>query len=116
MISKAVLINYDIGEETWSCLGDVLADITKFGMYKDSYTTLNTPFFLAQWRRRFFYDVYSKDKFVATLSERPPRLLKKYSSVHLPLDLPDNVMLSSTEASALSMSFCVVLSSKFMLQ
>ncbi|CEJ93317.1 hypothetical protein VHEMI08911 [[Torrubiella] hemipterigena] len=33
-------------EETWSCLGDVLADITKFGMYKNSYTTLNTPFFL----------------------------------------------------------------------
>lgn len=62
-------------------------------MYDDKILSKTTPFFIQEWRRKIFHNIYAKDKFLATISERPPRLLKRYSGVALPLDLPDEDIL-----------------------
>ncbi|OAA73006.1 Zn(2)-C6 fungal-type DNA-binding domain protein [Akanthomyces lecanii RCEF 1005] len=88
------------GEQTWKCMGDLISDAVAFGIFQDSFNKKDAPFFLTQWRQKFFYDLYSKDKFLANLFARPPRLLKIYSDVQKPWELPDEFLLGATEADA----------------
>ena len=81
-------------------MGDLISDIISFGLFQDSFNLRDAPFFLSQWRQRLFYDVYSKDKFLANIFARPPRLLETYSNVQKPLDLPDDFLLGATEEEA----------------
>jgi Fungal specific transcription factor domain len=55
------------------------------------------PFFLSQYRKRVFAKAYYTDKFIATILDRPPRLLKRYSDTTWPLDLGDTKILASAE-------------------
>lgn len=54
----------------------------------------NTPFFLVECRRKVFAKVYYIDKFISTLFDRPPRLLKRHSDSKWPLDLADAEVLA----------------------
>ncbi|KAJ4156053.1 hypothetical protein LMH87_001267 [Akanthomyces muscarius] len=98
-----ILVATDKGhssEQTWKCMGDLISDAVAFGIFQDSFNKKDAPFFLTQWRQKFFYDLYSKDKFLANLFARPPRLLKIYSDVQKPWELPDEFLLGATEADA----------------
>lgn len=57
----------------------------------------NTPFFLSEQRRRVYGKIYQADKAIAALVHRPPKLLGRYATVSLPLDLSDEDMLAPPE-------------------
>jgi hypothetical protein len=91
-------MNFDhltVGEHTWRCLGDLHSDITALGIYRESFIATNTPFFLAEYRRKVFAKAYHKDKVLASLFDRPPRLLRRYSDTMMPLDLTDMEILAN---------------------
>ncbi len=48
-----------------------------------------TPFFLAELRKRVFISAYGRDKQVASFLGRPPRLSYRYCKMDVPLDLSD---------------------------
>ena len=57
-------------------------------MHKESsYTSL--PFYLAECRKRIFAATYQQDKMTSLLTDRPPRLIRRYSNCKMPLDLSD---------------------------
>ncbi|KAJ4375910.1 hypothetical protein N0V83_001188 [Neocucurbitaria cava] len=49
----------------------------------------DTPFFIAQIRKRLFICAYENDKRLATFSGRPPKLTRHYCRLQIPLDLTD---------------------------
>ena len=49
-----------------------------------------TPFFLAELRKKIFISAYGHDKVVATFLGRPPRLSHRYCKMEVPLDLSDD--------------------------
>ena len=89
-----MLERYIVGEHTWRCLGDLCSDILTLGVFRESFNDTDTPFFLAECRRKVFAKVYYTDKFISTLFDRPPRLLKRYSNSKWPLDLADGELLA----------------------
>lgn len=80
---------------TWRRLGDLYSDITAFGLHREAFNTTQTPFFLAEVRRKVFAKAYHRDQFVATLFDRPPRLLRRHSDCKWPLDLADSEILGN---------------------
>lgn len=54
----------------------------------------NTPFFIAEMRKRLFVCCYENDKYSASYNGRPPRLTRHYCKLQLPLDLSDAQMMS----------------------
>ncbi|KAJ6141208.1 hypothetical protein N7470_010104 [Penicillium chermesinum] len=88
-------IEGDSSEDTWCCLGDLYADILGFGVNRDAFNTIDTPLFLTECRRKVFAKAYHTDKYLATLFDRPPRLLKRHADSKLPLDLADSEILAS---------------------
>jgi hypothetical protein len=48
-----------------------------------------TPFFMAELRKRLFICAYDNDKYTATFSGRPPKLTRHYCRLQIPLDLTD---------------------------
>jgi hypothetical protein len=77
-------------------LGDLCSDITALGIHYETLSATDVPFFLVECRRKVFAKAYYTDKFLATLFDRPPRLLKRYSDTQLPLDLTDAELLADT--------------------
>ncbi|EXJ86772.1 hypothetical protein A1O3_03726 [Capronia epimyces CBS 606.96] len=69
--------------------------VHEFGIQRESSITRNTPFFVAECRRKTFAASFQFDKFVSALVDRPPRLLKRFSDCRMPLDLNDEELLSS---------------------
>ncbi|KAJ8118839.1 hypothetical protein OPT61_g242 [Boeremia exigua] len=49
----------------------------------------NTPFFIAELRKRLFICAYSNDKTSAAFAGRPPKLNRLYCRLQIPLDLTD---------------------------
>lgn len=78
-------------------LGNLSTDIARFGINRESTLTRNAPFFLAECRRRTFAAAFQIDKFIATLLDRPPRILRRYSDCSLPLDLTDEDLLAGPD-------------------
>ncbi|KAE9367110.1 hypothetical protein N431DRAFT_83075 [Stipitochalara longipes BDJ] len=76
-------------------VGDLSTYIYEFGIQRESSITRNTPFFVAECRRKTFAASFQFDKFVSALVDRPPRLLKRFSDCRMPLDLTDEELLSS---------------------
>ncbi|EFR02296.1 hypothetical protein MGYG_05294 [Nannizzia gypsea CBS 118893] len=89
-------IEGDLSESTWRRLGELYSDILALGIYRELFNVADTPFFLTECRRKVFAKVYYIDKFVSTLFNRPPRLLKRYSDSKWPLDLTDAEVLAGT--------------------
>jgi hypothetical protein len=48
-----------------------------------------TPFFMAELRKRLFICAYDNDKYTAAFSGRPPKLTRHYCRLQIPLDLTD---------------------------
>jgi hypothetical protein len=84
----------DTGEIVWRKLGDFNSDIFALGIHRESFNTVDTPFFLAECRRRIFARAYHYDKFMASLFDRPPRVSKRYSDCEMPLNLSDEDVLA----------------------
>ncbi|KAF2163517.1 hypothetical protein M409DRAFT_57409 [Zasmidium cellare ATCC 36951] len=95
-------IEGDSSEVHWRCQGDLHLDIFSLGIYQESQITVDTPFFLAECRRRTYARAYRNDKFISALLDRPPRLLKRRSNVELPLDLTDEELLAEPGELALA--------------
>lgn len=88
--------SFNLGERTWRRLGDLYSDILALGVYRESFNAVDCPFFLTECRRKVFAKAYHTDKFLATLFDRPPRLLKRHSDSILPLDLADAEILADS--------------------
>ncbi|KAH8712009.1 hypothetical protein GQ44DRAFT_661160 [Phaeosphaeriaceae sp. PMI808] len=54
----------------------------------------NTPFFIAELRKRLFICAYDNDKYTAAYSGRPPQLTRHYCQLQIPLDLTDDQTMS----------------------
>ncbi|KAI4716107.1 hypothetical protein E4T48_07707 [Aureobasidium sp. EXF-10727] len=73
----------------WRRLGNVSTDLLALEAHREAATT-NVPFFLAECRRRTFAAAYHWDKFLATLFDRPPRILSCFADCHLPFEMADD--------------------------
>lgn len=65
------------------------------GIHQGNATDSETPFFLAELRKRIFTSVYGHDKILATFLGRPPRLSHRYCKMEMPLDLSDDQLFNS---------------------
>lgn len=83
-------------------MGDLHLDIFVLGINCERFITADTPFFLAECRRRTFARAYRNDKYVATLLDRPPRLLRSRSNTQMPLDLSDDELLADLDGFAMA--------------
>jgi hypothetical protein len=54
----------------------------------------NTPFFMAELRKRLFICAYNNDKSSAAFAGRPPKLSRLYCRLQIPLDLTDTQIMS----------------------
>ena len=91
---RALQFNIDIDETVWRKVGDLTSDIYAHGVYRESFNSSNTPFFLVECRRRIFARAYHYDKSMSSLFDRPPRILKRYSDCEMPLNLSDEEVLA----------------------
>ena len=84
----------------WRKSGHVATAITALGLHRESTVVNQTPFMVAEIRKRTFAAAFIVDKQLATLIGRPPRLSKRYSNCRLPLDLSDKeIMLQDSDLS-----------------
>ena len=74
----------------WQRTGEVCDAIVALGLHQGSRPDAETPFFLAEMRKRMFISAYGHDKVVATFLGRPPRLSHRYCKMDMPLDLSDD--------------------------
>lgn len=86
-----------LGDVCSRILSNACCDIELFGLYCDVWIRANAPFFLSELRRRVHGKIYQADKAIAALVHRPPKLLGRYSTVAMPLDLSDEDMLAPQE-------------------
>lgn len=100
--TRAFSDSHSSGETHWRCLGDLHSDIFSLGIYQESFITNDTPFFLADCRRRTFARAYRNDSFTSTVLDRPLRLLKRRLHIELPLDLTDDELLAEPDRLALA--------------
>ena len=64
------------------------------GINREATITANTPFFLAEIRRKTFHKSFYLDICLSSALNRPPRILQRYSDCRLPLDLADDEVLA----------------------
>ncbi|KAF7185439.1 hypothetical protein HII31_13228 [Pseudocercospora fuligena] len=83
----------DTHESVWERTGVVSDIVFATGLHRESSITSDTPVWLAECRRKTWANIYQFDKFVATLFDRPPRISKRYSDCHMPLELTDDELL-----------------------
>ena len=73
----------------WQRCGEVCDTMIAMGLHQGNNVNAETPFFLAQMRKKIFVSAYGHDKLVATFLGRPPRLSHRYCRMEVPLDLSD---------------------------
>lgn len=78
-------------------MGDFSSDIYTLGWHKESVITRNAPFFLQEIRRRLFVKTALLHVFQADIYGRPPRVLRRFSDVKMPLDLADDQLCGTPE-------------------
>ena len=82
--------NCKLDYAAWQRTGEVCDAIVAMGLHQGSHADAETPFFLAEWRKKIFISAYGHDKVVATFLGRPPRLSHRYCKMEVPLDLSDD--------------------------
>ncbi|KAK3679719.1 hypothetical protein LTR78_000095 [Recurvomyces mirabilis] len=87
----------DKSEDVWRALGDVSSDVLAAGYHNEKLITQDTPFFLAETRRRVFVKAYVLNMALSSLFDRPPRISRRYSSTLAPLNLSDDEVLAEPE-------------------
>lgn len=104
----------DAHPNVWRSMGDTISDAYIMDIHREAKVAANTPFWLAECRRKNWAGesdfikahallntvivIYHWDKVVATFFQRPPRLSKRFSDCKLPLDLRDSELLGSPAA------------------
>ncbi|KAK3717656.1 hypothetical protein LTR37_005723 [Vermiconidia calcicola] len=83
-------IKGDAHYAAWQRTGELCDAIVAMGLHQGNPVDAQTPFFLAELRRKIFISVYGHDKVVATFLGRPPRLSHRYCKMESPLDLSDD--------------------------
>ncbi|CAK4031034.1 hypothetical protein AC578_3278 [Lecanosticta acicola] len=82
----------------WQRTGEVCDAIVAMGLHQGNRADSETPFFLAELRKKIFVMTYGHDKSVATFLGRPPRLSHRYCKMEAPLDLSgDELFLEGPE-------------------
>ena len=66
------------------CNTNLQGDIFALGIHRDAFNATDSPFFLAEVRRKTFWRAHQLDFY-----DRPPRITSRYSDCELPLDLAD---------------------------
>nr|OQO20119.1 hypothetical protein B0A51_10020 [Rachicladosporium sp. CCFEE 5018] len=79
----------DAHYSSWQRTGELCDAVVAMGLHQGNQTDGDTPFFLAQLRKKIFISVYARDKVVASFLGRPPRLSYRYCKMDMPLDLND---------------------------
>lgn len=74
----------------WQRTGEVCDAIVAMGLHQGNKVDAETPFFLAEQRKKIFISAYGRDKVSATFMGRPPRLSYRYCKMEAPLDLCDD--------------------------
>ncbi|KAF2165409.1 hypothetical protein M409DRAFT_24259 [Zasmidium cellare ATCC 36951] len=97
MFEDLVLVESLKGEAhyaAWQRCGEVCDAIVALGLHQGNRPSADTPFFLAELRKKIFVSAYGHDKVVATFLGRPPRLSHRYCKMEYPLDLSDDQIFS----------------------
>ena len=90
VLLSSVIANLVLDYAAWQRTGEVCDAIVAMGLHQGSHVDAQTPFFLAELRKRIFISAYGHDKVVATFLGRPPRLSHRYCKMEVPLDLSDD--------------------------
>lgn len=83
-------IKGDAHYAAWQRTGEVCDAIVAMGLHQGNPVNADTPFWLAELRKKIFISAYGRDKVVATFLGRPPRLSYRYCKMELPLDISDD--------------------------
>lgn len=67
-------------------LGDLTTTVFALGIHQPAADS-DTPFFLAEIRKRAMVAAYALDKDLATCLGRPPRICWRYCNIQFPLDI-----------------------------
>lgn len=80
--------------ENWKRSGILATAMIFFNLHQEIKVDDNTPFFIAELRKRLFICAYENDKYSAIYNGRPPRLTRSYCIMQLPLDLTEEQLMS----------------------
>ncbi|KAF1978978.1 hypothetical protein BU23DRAFT_524667 [Bimuria novae-zelandiae CBS 107.79] len=80
--------------ENWKRSGILATAMIFFNLHQEIKVDDNTPFFIAELRKRLFVCAYVNDKYSAIYNGRPPRLTRQYCMLQCPLDLNDEQLMS----------------------
>ncbi|KAJ5775870.1 uncharacterized protein N7511_000881 [Penicillium nucicola] len=95
-LQLTTLFEGDASLGVWRRVGDLATDLLALGLNREA-TYSDTPFFLAQCRRRTFARAYYLDKVFAAVFNRPPRINSRHADCSLPLDLSDDELFTSSD-------------------
>lgn len=79
------LIGYENAKKT----SRLTTALLSCNLHQDIKADNDTPFFMAELRKRLFICVYENDKNASVSAGRPPRLTRQYCQLQIPLDLTD---------------------------
>ncbi|RMY89464.1 hypothetical protein D0861_04237 [Hortaea werneckii] len=97
LIARNLVLDSDniIGDAhyaAWQRTGEMLDAVIAMGLHQGNNVNAETPFWLAQLRKKIFVSAYGRDKVSATFLGRPPRLSYRYCKMEEPLDVPDELL------------------------
>jgi hypothetical protein len=96
MYSNALVMSNFYGDNyhgVWRRMGDCVTSLYAEGVHCEENS--DEPFFLREARRRIYSSVYRSDKTMAIFYGRPPLMSSRYSDRKLPLDLAEEVIVTS---------------------
>lgn len=92
------LVAGDASYLTWRRLGGLISACVAKGLHCEIEVSADVPFWMSELRKRLFAVTYISDKAISNFLGRPPRLLRKYCTMQLPLDLePRHLQLPEAE-------------------
>lgn len=77
------------GYDNWRKTSAFAAALQCADLHQEITVNEDTPFFIAELRKRLFICSYSNDKTSAAFAGRPPKLTRLYCRLQIPLDLTD---------------------------
>lgn len=80
--------------ENWKRSGILATAMIFFNLHQEIKVDDDTPFFIAELRKRLFVCAYENDKYSAIYNGRPPRLTRRYCMLQSPLDLTDEQLMA----------------------
>ena len=97
-LHMCTLVTGDASYLTWRRLGNLVSACVAKGLHGEIEVSAEVPFWMSELRKRMFAAAYILDKTISNFLGRPPRLLRKYCTMQLPLDLePHHLRLPDAE-------------------